>query len=98
MRHVERPLYDKESVLIPRKGTLNNVMYVNQPFWSVDTMFYTEMRQPNVAKFVYHFVKAKDLEVIAHLRAGFQTRQSSLLLSCLEYYLNLRLHEVRRIC
>lgn len=30
MRHVERPLYDKESVLIPRKGTLNNVMYVNQ--------------------------------------------------------------------
>ena len=67
MRHVERPLYDKESVLIPRKGTLNNVMYVNQPFWSVDTMFYTEMRLPNVAKFVYHFVKAKDL---ASMNAG----------------------------
>ena len=57
MRHVERPLYDKESILIPRKGTLNNVMYVNKPFWSVDTMFYTEMKLPNVAKFVYHFVK-----------------------------------------
>ena len=67
MRHVERPLYDKESVLIPRKGTLNNVMYVNQPFWSVDTMFYTEMRLLNVAKFVYHFVKAKDL---ASMNAG----------------------------
>ena len=67
MRYVERPLYDKESVLIPRKGTLNNVMYVNQPFWSVDTMFYTEMRLPNVAKFVYHFVKAKDL---ASMNAG----------------------------
>ena len=67
MRHVERPLYDKESVRIPRKGTLNNVMYVNQPFWSVDTMFYTEMRLPNVAKFVYHFVKAKDL---ASMNAG----------------------------
>lgn len=67
MRHVERPLYDKESVLIPRKGTLNNVIYVNQPFWSVDTMFYTEMRLPNVAKFVYHFVKAKDL---ASMNAG----------------------------
>lgn len=67
MRHVERPLYDKESVLIPRKGTLNNVVYVNQPFWSVDTMFYTEMRLPNVAKFVYHFVKAKDL---ASMNAG----------------------------
>ena len=67
MRYVERPLYDKESVLIPRKGTLNNVMYVNQPFWSVDTMFYTEMRMQNVAKFVYHFVKAKDL---ASMNAG----------------------------
>lgn len=67
MRYVERPLYNKESVLIPRKGTLNNVMYVNQPFWSVDTMFYTEMKLPNVAMFVYHFVKAKDL---ASMNAG----------------------------
>lgn len=67
MRYVERPLYDKESVLIPRKGTLNNVMYVNEPFWSVDTMFYTEMKRDNVAKFVYHFVKSKDL---ASLNAG----------------------------
>ena len=61
MRYVERPLYDKESVLIPRKGTLNNVMYVNEPFWSVDTMFFTEMRLPDVAKFVFHFVKSRDL-------------------------------------
>lgn len=67
MRYVERPLYDKESVLIPRKGTLNNVMYVNQPFWSVDTMFYTEMRMPNIAKFIYHFVKNKNL---ASMNAG----------------------------
>ena len=67
MRYVERPLYDKESVLIPRKGTLNNVIYVNEPFWSVDTMFFTEMKLPNVAKFVFHFVKRKDL---ASLNAG----------------------------
>lgn len=44
MRYVERPIYTKESVLIPRKGTLNNVIYLNEPFWSVDTMFYTEMK------------------------------------------------------
>ena len=56
MRYVEKPLYTGESVLIPRKGTLNNVMYVNEAFWSVDTMFYTEMLRPNIAKFVYHFV------------------------------------------
>ena len=67
MRYVEKPLYTGESVLIPRKGTLNNVMYVNGAFWSVDTMFYTEMLRPNIAKFVYHFVKGKDL---ASLNAG----------------------------
>lgn len=67
MRYVERPLYTGESVLIPRKGTLNNVLYVNEAFWSVDTMFYTEMLRPNVAKFVYHFLKRKDL---ASLNAG----------------------------
>ena len=67
MRYVEKPLYNQESVLIPRKGTLNNVMYVNTPFWSVDTMFFTIMKMPNVAKFVYHFIKGKDL---ASLNAG----------------------------
>ena len=67
MRYAEKPLYDKESVLIPRKGSLNNVMYINEPFWSVDTMFFTEMKLPNVAKFVFHFLKSKDL---ASLNAG----------------------------
>ena len=61
MRYVDKFLYDKESVLIPRKGTLNNVFYINEPFWSVDTMFYTEMKKENIAKYVYFFVKGKDL-------------------------------------
>lgn len=39
MRYVDQYLYNEESVLIPRKGSLNNVMYVNHPFWTVDTMF-----------------------------------------------------------
>ena len=67
MRYVERPLYSGESVLIPRKGTLNNVMYVDGAFWSVDTMFYTEMLHPNLAKFIFHFVKGRDL---ASMNAG----------------------------
>lgn len=61
MRYADKCLYNKESVLIPRKGSLNNVMYINEPFWTVDTMFYTEMRRPNIAKYVYHFVKGQDL-------------------------------------
>ena len=61
MRYAEKALFDQESVLIPRKGTLNNVIYVCEPFWTVDTMFYSEMRQKNIAKFVYFFVSGQDL-------------------------------------
>lgn len=58
---MDTALYEHESVLIPRKGTLNNVTYINEPFWTVDTMFYTEMKRLNLAKFIYHFVKGHDL-------------------------------------
>ncbi len=43
MRYVDRPLYDKVSILIPRKGSLNNIMFQNNPFWTVDTMFWSKM-------------------------------------------------------
>lgn len=67
MRYAERALYESESVLIPRKGTLNNVMLVMGPFWTVDTMFYSVMKVKNAAKFVFHFLKGKDL---ASMNAG----------------------------
>lgn len=40
MRFVEKHLYDEETILIPRKGSLSNLFYVHEPFWSVDTMFW----------------------------------------------------------
>ncbi len=61
MRYVDESLYCGESVLIPRKGSLNNVFYINEPFWTVDTMFYTHMTHPNVAKFVYFTMRDLDL-------------------------------------
>jgi len=61
MRYADQALFEDESVLIPRKGSLNNVLYVNEAFWTVDAMFFTLMKKPNIAKFVYHFVKAQDL-------------------------------------
>lgn len=61
MRYSDTALYDMESVLIPRKGSLNNVMYIDEPFWTVDTMFYTIMKRSYIAKFIYHFVKGLDL-------------------------------------
>ncbi|WP_194442797.1 restriction endonuclease subunit S [Pseudoalteromonas simplex] len=57
MRRVDKFLYEGESVLIPRKGTLSNIMYVNETFWSVDTMFFTIPKLPNVAKFTFYLLK-----------------------------------------
>lgn len=60
MRKVDSFLYDGESVLIPRKGTLNNVMYVDEKFWTVDTMFYTVMNKPYYGKYIYYTVRDID--------------------------------------
>lgn len=60
MRTVDEKLYDGESVLIPRKGTLNNIMYVNEAFWTVDTMFYTIPKKSNILKYIYMRLKRID--------------------------------------
>lgn len=60
IRRVSKYLYRGESVLIPRKGSLNNIMYVNEPFWTVDTMFYTEMKIQGCAKYVFYSIKDID--------------------------------------
>ena len=56
MRYGNKALFDMPSVLIPRKGSLNNIMYVDIPFWTVDTMFYTQMRIKNVSKYLYIYL------------------------------------------
>ncbi|PIB27210.1 hypothetical protein BFP77_12770 [Maribacter sp. 4U21] len=61
MRYVDSFLYDQESVLIPRKGTLSNIFLVNEPFWSVDTMFYTKMKKENILKYTFHLLKTLKL-------------------------------------
>ena len=60
MRRVNEYLYNGESVLMPRKGSLNNIMYVNKSFWTVDTMFYSEMKIPHCAKYVFFTIKDID--------------------------------------
>jgi type I restriction enzyme, S subunit len=62
MRHVEKPLYEKESILIPRKGTLSNLFYVDKPFWSVDTIFYTEIDNKKVNP-LFLFYKLKTINL-----------------------------------
>lgn len=64
MRYVDSAIYDKESVLIPRKGTLNNIFYTKNPFWVVDTMFYTVIdTQKILPKFLYYTLKTFDFNL-----------------------------------
>ena len=62
IRKVDEGIYTGESVLIPRKGTLNNVMYVDQEFWTVDTMFFSKIKREGTAIYTYYSIKLYDLE------------------------------------
>ena len=62
MRYVDSFLYDKPSVLLPRKGTLDNIQYTDKPFWTVDTIYYTEVNSEKVnAYYLYNYLKLLDL-------------------------------------
>lgn len=61
MRYGNKALFNGESVLIPRKGSLNNVMYFSGKAWTVDTMFYTKMLHPHLAKYMYYTLNSIDL-------------------------------------
>jgi len=57
MRYADTYAYKKPSVLIPRKGSLGNLFFVDVPFWTVDTIFYTEIDESQVSpKYLYYFL------------------------------------------
>ena len=62
MGYATTALYDKSSVLIGRKGTIGKVKYVEHPFWTVDTLFYTIINTDIVLpKYLYYVMSLIDL-------------------------------------
>ena len=49
-----RYLYNKPSVLIGRKGTIDKPQFMAKPFWSVDTLFYAEVFENYSPEFLYY--------------------------------------------
>ena len=45
---------------MPRNGSFNNIMYVDEAFWTVDTMFYSEIKVPHCAKYIFFAIKDID--------------------------------------
>lgn len=55
-------LYKGESVLLGRKGTIDKPLYINGSFWTVDTMYYTEIFKNTYPKFLYYLTLTVDFE------------------------------------
>ena len=53
MRYASRSIYSFESVLIPRKGTLNNIIYMMEHFWTI--------YRPDIGKYLYYFLRTLDM-------------------------------------
>ena len=61
MTHVSEALGEGPTVLIPRKGSLDNIFFVEGEFWTVDTIFYTEIASDLDPKFFYYKMKTMHL-------------------------------------
>jgi len=56
----DTPLYSQPSVLIGRKGTIDRPQFRDTPFWTVDTLFYTELAASSDPRFLYYFFTTVD--------------------------------------
>jgi type I restriction enzyme S subunit len=65
MRYGNQSIYDEESILLPRKGTLSNIQFVNVPFWTVDTIYYSIVnKEKAIPLYLYHYLKQLDLSYL----------------------------------
>jgi type i restriction enzyme ecoR124II specificity protein len=60
--YVNESASEGPSVLIPRKGSLNKLYFVEGPFWTVDTIFYTEISNQLEPKYFYYYLQTLHLE------------------------------------
>lgn len=61
MGYANKFLYDKPSVLIGRKGSISKVKYIDKPFWTVDTLFYTEINENKALPlYIYYYLSQID--------------------------------------
>ncbi len=62
MTYVNDKLYSGESILLPRKGSLENITYVNGDFWTVDTMYWSIVNETIAyPKYLYLYLSLLDL-------------------------------------
>ena len=67
MTYVDTYASDKPSVLLPRKGSIENIFYVDVPFWTVDTIYWTEIDTKTIVpKFLFYAVMMHNLKALSY--------------------------------
>ncbi len=60
---IDTSVFDKPSILIPRKGSIDKLYYVDCPFWTVDTIFYTDIDTDQIIpKYLFYVLQKSHLE------------------------------------
>jgi type I restriction enzyme S subunit len=67
MSYVNNFLYDGEAILLPRKGTLSNIMYTKGKIWTVDTMYFANVNEGVDPYYLYSYLSLLNLK---HLDSG----------------------------
>lgn len=79
MTYVNESAYNRPSLLIPRKGSIGNLFYVETPFWTVDTLYWTKIDECLIVpKFFYYYMTTKDLTKL-NMAAGVPSLTQSML-------------------
>ena len=55
-KYTNEYLFNGESVLFGRKGTLGKPIYLNKRFWTVDTMYYLSFNMHLLPKYCYYYL------------------------------------------
>ena len=79
MTYVDQFASDKPSVLLPRKGSVENIFYVDKPFWTVDTLYWTDIDTSRIdPKFLFMSLQRYNLKEYAYGGARPSLSQSIL--------------------
>lgn len=64
MGYANTYLYNKETILFGRKGSISNVQFIKEPFWCVDTTFFSIINEDIVIpKYLYYNLSTIDFNI-----------------------------------
>jgi len=67
MTFVDQYAYNKPSVLLPRKGSIEKIYFVEEPFWTVDTIYWTKIDDSLVIpKYLYVALSIVNLKELSY--------------------------------